>query len=158
MSDRQQKARDLFMSGYTCSQAVLLSFSDITGLEEATAGKMAGVFGGGMGGMRGTCGAVTGMFMVIGLLYGFAAPCDTQTKSLCYRRIRELAAAFEAAHGTLICRELLAGLPGKLSADPAKRDDAYYKARPCTLLVEDAVGMLEDYIAAHPVAERGETL
>jgi C_GCAxxG_C_C family probable redox protein len=151
MTARQQKAVDLFVKGYTCSQAVLLAFSDLTGLDETTAGKLSSVFGGGMGGMRSTCGAVTGMFMAAGLLYGFPIPCDNQEKTLCYSRIRTLASRFEEKHGTLVCKELLASLPGKLSENPSPRNQEYYKIRPCALLVEDAVGILEDYIKENAV-------
>ena len=151
MTQRQQKGCQLFVSGYTCSQAVLLSFSDITGLDEETAGKLSSVFGGGMGGLRNVCGAVTGMFMVVGLVYGFPAPCDNAEKTLAYGRVRELAQRFEQMHQTLVCKELLAGLPGKLSADPSVRDNEYYKTRPCAMLVADAVGILEQYIKENPV-------
>ncbi len=151
MTQRQQKGRQLFLEGYTCSQAVVLSFSDITGLDIVTAGKLSSVFGGGMGGLRNVCGAVTGMFMVAGLIYGFPTPCDNEAKTLAYRRIRHLAEAFETKHQTLVCKDLLAGLPGKLSADPAKRDNEYYKVRPCALLVEDAVGILEQYLQENSV-------
>lgn len=151
MTQRQQKGCELFVSGYTCSQAVLLSFSDVTGLDENTAGKLSSVFGGGMGGLRNVCGAVTGMFMVVGLVYGFPTPCDNAEKTAAYQRVRHLAQQFEAQHGTLICSELLAELSGKLSADPSVRDNEYYKTRPCAMLVADAVGILEQYIKENPV-------
>jgi C_GCAxxG_C_C family probable redox protein len=151
MTERQQKAVELFVNGYTCSQAVVLAFCDLTGLDEVTAGKLSSVFGGGMGGMRSTCGAVTGMFMVAGLLYGFPTPCDNAEKTHCYERIRILAKQFEEKHNTLVCKELLAALPGKLSENPSPRNEEYYKIRPCALLVEDAVGILENYINENAV-------
>ena len=151
MTERQQKAVELFVNGYTCSQAVVLAFCDLTGLDESIAGKLSSVFGGGMGGMRSTCGAVTGMFMVAGLLYGFPTPCDNAEKTRCYERIRILAKQFEEKHNTLVCKELLASLPGKLSENPSPRNQEYYKIRPCALLVEDAVGILENYINENAV-------
>ncbi len=146
MTQRQRKACELFVEGYTCSQSVVLAFSDVTGLDDHTAGKLSSLFGGGMGGLRSVCGAVTGMIMVLGTVYGFAAPCDHAQKTDAYRRVRELVEQFTRLHETVICKELLAGLSEKLSADPSVRDQEYYKIRPCAMLVADAVGMLEAYL------------
>lgn len=148
-----QKARELFLSGYTCCQAVLLAFEDVTGLPRQTAVKLASSFGGGMGGLRQVCGTVSAMFMIAGLVYGFDAPGDITVKTEHYRRIRDLADRFITRHNTLICKELLADLPGTLKADPSKRDAAYYKVRPCTLLVEDAANILADYLVENPVSD-----
>ena len=60
---RADIAKQNFLKGYTCAQAVLLAFSDITGADEETAMKISLPFGGGMGRMRLTCGAVSGMVM-----------------------------------------------------------------------------------------------
>ena len=65
--------------------------------------------------------------------------------------MREVAARFEQQHGTLICKELLADLPGKLSADPSVRDNEYYQVRPCAMLVADAIGIVEAYLTENPV-------
>lgn len=37
MGEYGKRAEQLFMEGYNCSQAVLLSYSDITGLDDKTA-------------------------------------------------------------------------------------------------------------------------
>ena len=69
-SPRAQKARALFEQGYNCAQAVFLAFCDETGFDEKTAARIASSFGGGMGRLREVCGAVSGMFLVLGTLYG----------------------------------------------------------------------------------------
>lgn len=143
MSSRTDKAKAYFLEGYTCSQAVLMAFADDLGLDQSVAAKISCGFGGGMGGMRNVCGAVTGMFMVANLKYGFAAPDSQEEKTNHYALIRKLAEEFEAKHQTLVCKELLAALPGKLSQNPSVRDDEYYIVRPCALYVEDAVKILE---------------
>ena len=66
---RGEIAKKNFLSGMNCCQAVLLAFSDLTGLDEATALKMAAPFGGGVGRMREVCGTVSGMCMVLGMLF-----------------------------------------------------------------------------------------
>ncbi len=151
MSNRTEKAKELFVAGYTCSQAVLMSFAKDIGLEESLAAKLSCGFGGGMGGLRSVCGAVTGMFMAANLLYGFETPDDPDHKNRHYAAIRELATAFSDEYDTLICKDLLGCLPGKLSENPSLRDDEYYKVRPCALYVEKAVAILEEYMANHPV-------
>ena len=61
-----EKARDLFRAGYNCAQSVVGAFHEEMGLSLEDAVRLASSFGGGMGGMRETCGAVTGMFLVAG--------------------------------------------------------------------------------------------
>ena len=73
-------AKQNFMNGYNCSQAVLLAFCEDFGLEKETALKISEPFGGGMGRMREVCGTVTGMFMVLGLAMGNSDAKDGSTK------------------------------------------------------------------------------
>ena len=55
-------AAELFVKGYNCAQAVVMAFSDLTGLSPEYSAKMVSSFGGGMGRMREVCGAVSAMF------------------------------------------------------------------------------------------------
>ena len=71
MNKREELARQAFKEGYNCSQAMVAAFSDLMGMDKKTALRLASSFGGGMGRMREVCGAVTGMFMVVGILYGY---------------------------------------------------------------------------------------
>ena len=146
--DHAAKARDLFAGGYNCAQAVVGAFADELGMTQRQAVRLASSFGGGMGGMRETCGAVTGMLMVAGLLFGYDSPKDDAGKKAHYAHVRALAEDFRAQHGTLVCRELLAALPGKLAQDPLPRTPEYYKVRPCIRFVETAAGILEQEMKA----------
>lgn len=144
--NHEEKARELFKQGYNCSQAVLLAFCDVTGLDEKTAVMLSSSFGGGMGRMREVCGAVSGMFMVAGLLYGYSEPSDQTGKTAHYKRIQALAEEFRKENGSIICRELL-GLPGGADSHvPELRTDAYYKKRPCADLVAMAARIMDAYI------------
>ena len=82
MSKHSDLARDLFLEGYNCSQAVVLAFSDETGLDKETSLRMASPFGLGISKLREVCGAVSGMFMVVGLLNGFTDPTDKEAENL----------------------------------------------------------------------------
>ena len=141
--DHAQKAQELFCAGYNCAQAVAGAFSEEMGLPQETVMKMASGFGGGMGGMRETCGAVTGMFMAIDMIFGHALPASNEEKTAHYARIRAAADAFREEEDTLICRDLLASLPGKLDKNPLPRTPEYYKARPCVRFVETAARIVE---------------
>ena len=66
MSLHEEKARNLFMEGYNCSQSVVLAFCDDMGVSREAALRMSSAFGAGIGGMREVCGTVSGMLMVIG--------------------------------------------------------------------------------------------
>lgn len=72
------KARELFNDGYNCSQAVLGAFAEDAGLDVKTALRLSAPFGGGMGRMREVCGGVSGMFMAIGLFFGYDEPDGAQ--------------------------------------------------------------------------------
>ena len=125
-----EKARDLFREGYNCAQSVVGAFHEEMGLSLSEATRLASSFGGGMGGLRETCGAVTGMFLVAGMLMGYDDPADYDGKKAHYARIRQLAEQFRQKHDTLVCRELLRSLPEKLQKDPQPRTEQYYKVRP----------------------------
>ena len=107
MNKREELARQAFKEGYNCSQAMVAAFSDLMEMDKKTALRLASSFGGGMGRMREVCGAVTGMFMVVGILYGYDDAKDYEGKKDTYALVQELANQFKAETGSIICRELL---------------------------------------------------
>ncbi len=96
-----------FKEGCACSQSILLPYAEAFGLESRQAMALSSTFGGGMGRLRRTCGALTGAFMVLGLKYGNVTPGDMEVKLRAYRKVRELCRAFEQEHGSSICKEIL---------------------------------------------------
>ena len=144
-------AKAYFEQGYNCAQAVFLAFSDLTGLDKSTALKLSSSFGGGMGRLREVCGAVSGMFMAAGLLYGTEEGASQEDKAEHYARIRDLAGRFKALHGSYICRELLEGVSTTPGGAPEARTEQYYKKRPCGQLCHDAAAILDQYIRENPL-------
>lgn len=144
---KKEKAMELFSQGYNCSQSVAGAFCQEIGMDFETVAKIASSFGGGMGRLREVCGAVSGMFIVTGLLYGYGSPEDYEAKKTLYTKVQSLAFKFKEQNGSYICRELL-GLDKKGSDSPVpeKRTEEYYKKRPCKLLVGDAAEILEQFI------------
>ncbi len=145
MSERVEKAKELFKSGYNCSQAVLGVFCEEFGLDMDTALKISSSFGGGMGRMREVCGTVSGMFMAVGLALASASDSAAE-KGEHYKRVQELARRFKEKNGSIICRELLQGVETSTAPTPSDRTETYYKKRPCVDLVGDAVEILEEYL------------
>ena len=146
--NRPEKAKELFKSGYNCAQAVVCAFADEFGLDEKTALALSSSFGGGMGRMRLTCGAVSGMFMLAGLKYGGYDLNDNAAKAQHYARIQELAGRFEEENGSINCATLLGLKSEKSEPTPEIRTDKYYKKRPCAELVKSAAEIFEGDVGA----------
>jgi C_GCAxxG_C_C family probable redox protein len=106
VKDHLEEANELFRSGFNCSQAVLAVFSEEYGITAATALRAASPFGRGMGGCGGTCGALTGAMMVIGLKYGTAGRAETENLKHVADKTRRLIEIFEEEHGTVSCNDL----------------------------------------------------
>ena len=148
--DHAYKAADLFLSGSNCAQAIVVAFCDVTGLEPSFAAKLSSSFGGGMGRLREVCGAVSGMLMVAGLLYGYDEPGQGDCrKKEHYQLVQALAGRFREEIGSIVCREILKNPPS--DPTPSPRPAEYYATRPCARMVMTAARILDDYIAGHPV-------
>jgi C_GCAxxG_C_C family probable redox protein len=140
---RSEHALEEFSSGLNCSQAVLAEYAEELGVDFEIAQRIACGFGGGMGRMGGTCGAVTGAFMVIGLKACAPDPRDAFAKARTYTLVQAFAEEFEARHQTLSCRELLeCDISTPEGFDEARRSGVL--AERCPAYVSDAVEILEE--------------
>lgn len=144
---RKEAAEDNFMQGYNCAQAVVLAFADILPVDADTLMRLSSSFGGGMGRLREVCGAVSGMFIVAGILRGYSGPETAAVKSGHYARIQKLAGEFEQKYGSIVCRELL-GLNVKHDTPEASpRTPDFYTSRPCLAIIGDAAAILEKLLS-----------
>lgn len=142
---KAEDARATFREGFNCTQAVLAAFSDDFGLDRVMAYKVAAGFGGGMGHMGKTCGAVTGAFMVIGLKYGMTVADGSQSHRAAFSKVREFAEKFTALHGSITCSKLL----GIDFSKPGEFREAMKNGIPqkiCPKLVEDSAEIVESLI------------
>ena len=144
-----ERAVELFVEGYNCAQAVAAAFGDLTGLDEKTAARMASCFGGGMGRMREVCGAVSGMLMVAGVLYGYDDPKATKEKRELYAQVQAMAGQFREELGSIVCRDLLKNPPS--DPNPTPRTEQFYKDRPCARMVATAARIMDEFIEEHPI-------
>jgi len=148
--DHAYKAGELFLSGSNCAQAVIVAFSDVTGMDEKTSARISSAFGGGMGRMREVCGAVSGMLMVLSLLYGYEEPGENDcNKKRLYKEVQDLAGKFREEVGSIVCREILKNPP--TDPNPTPRTAEFYQKRPCARMVMTAARLLDEYIVEHPI-------
>jgi len=143
--ESNEKALEIFKQGFSCSQAVLVAHSEKLGLDIETALKISDGFGGGMGRMGLTCGAVTGAFMVISLKHGRTKADDMNSKDMTNNRINEFVKKFEAKHDHLECKELLGCSIGtKEGYEYAKENNLFEKR--CNQYVKDAAEILDEIL------------
>lgn len=67
MKATKETAVEKFKKGYNCCQAVACAYCEELGVKEEDMFRITEGFGSGMGGLKDTCGAVTGMFLIISL-------------------------------------------------------------------------------------------
>ena len=126
METREHIASEKLQSGtHNCAQAIVSTYADIIGLDETTAKNVANAFGGGMGNMEGTCGALVGAGVVLGLA--------TKDKAASRKGMRQIMMKFQERNGTTQCKQLKGVGTGIV-------------LRECTGCVADAAEFLEDQL------------
>ena len=135
-----------FKKDLDCSQALLLTYGPEFGLDREIALRIADAFGGGMGRMGETCGAVTGAFMVVSLRYGRRVAEDTQARKKVHSIVGEFVRRFKSRNGSTVCRELLdcdISTPEGLKSIKAKN----LFLTKCPKYVRDAAEIVEELLA-----------
>lgn len=147
VDERVRRGMELFKLGYNCTQSVVAAFADVYGIDRDLALRFAASFGGGIGRMRLTCGAASGMFMLAGLENGSVKEHDKEGKGKNYELVQELARRFKAQTGSLTCAELLGLSPkAEISAVPEARTADYYRKRPCPEMIGLACRIYAEYL------------
>ncbi len=106
LKEVQDKAKFYFTPpGFNCAQSVVQSISEVVfDIDSPYVARIATLFGGGMGKQDLICGAVTGAYMALGLIYGTDKPGDNRSKA--YRLAGEFRQRFEKRFGSLYCTDL----------------------------------------------------
>jgi C_GCAxxG_C_C family probable redox protein len=134
----------IFGQGFSCSQSVLAAFAPDLGMERADALRVSAALGGGIGRSGGTCGAVTGALMALGLKYGMTEA-DPAAKERMYVLAQDFMGRFAAQHGTTTCRELMGCDPSTPEGRQAARErDTHHTV--CVKLVQDACDLLDEML------------
>ena len=126
METRQEIAAEMKRRGtHNCAQAVLCAYADQVGMDEQTAWNIAAPFGSGMGNMEGTCGAIVGAGIALGLA--------TRDRATARKGMQQIMNKFQQRNGATQCR-LLKGV------------DTGIVLRECTGCVRDAAEFLNEVI------------
>lgn len=141
-----EQAKELFLNGQNCAQAVLCAYCEELKLPTEQALAISACFGGGLGRQREVCGAVSAACMVLSLTCAPKDPKDQDAKAAFYARIQELCKRFKDDNGSIICRELLGFPSGPADPTPDPRTAHYYARRPCPDKVKSAADILENYL------------
>ena len=112
-------------NSHNCAQAVVCTYCDLVGLPEQTALDIAGAYGTGMGNMEGTCGALVGAGMIVGLA--------TRDRNLSRARMKQMMEKFQERNGATQCKLLKGVGTGK-------------PLRDCPDCVADASEFLEEIL------------
>lgn len=147
---RSEAAVEFFSKGYNCSQSVMAAFAEDFQLDVAFLLKSGAGFGGGMGGSRMTCGAVSAMVFFAGVAMGGYAPEDIQSKKRLYDKVKTLLQEFSAAFGGTECKTLLLQASCIPKPDPSVRNAEYYAKRPCAHFIAKAAELIQNHLLEHP--------
>jgi C_GCAxxG_C_C family probable redox protein len=138
LMNKTDKAVSLFRKGYSCSQAVLMACAG----QSESAARAAAAFGGGMGRLQKTCGAVTGAYLWFGMAYGAPDVPVEADKDRVYGKVREFNKIFTERNGTDQCSELLgADLNTREGKEQISRRGLSEKV--CEKCITDAIEIIE---------------
>lgn len=112
--DKKELAISYHDQKYNCCQAVVCSFANETGIDKETLFKAGEAFGLGMGGMEGTCGALSAGVMLAGFKNSDGNLSDPATKAATYKLSREMVKRFQEKTGSTVCKELKGIETGKV--------------------------------------------
>ena len=133
MNTRVEETIKRHDKGYNCAQAVACTYADLVGLDEETLFKLTEALGAGMGGMEGTCGAVSGACVLAGLVNSTGNLETPNSKGKTYKLSREIVNEFLDKNSSGVCKELKGVTTGKV-------------LRPCADCIKDAAKIAEEVL------------
>jgi C_GCAxxG_C_C family probable redox protein len=145
MKTKEEKALEYFKSGLNCAQSVFTSYAEEFNINPELASSISCGFGGGMGRLQETCGAVTGAFMVLGMHNCRKYTDIKERKEKTYSMVRDFSEKFISLNGTLKCRELInCDLQTKEGRQYARDNNVYEEI--CEKCVSDSLRIVNELI------------
>lgn len=130
---KKEYAISLHDKKYNCAQAVACAFAEEIGVDMQTLFQACEGFGLGMGGMNGTCGAISGAVMLAGFQNSDGNIDNPGTKASTYQLSKAILEKFEARNQSTRCRDL-------------KGVDTGNVLRSCPGCIEDAVEIVQEVL------------
>ena len=119
--------------GFNCAQAIACTYADLVGADEKTMFAATEGLGLGMGGMQGTCGALSGACVICSLANSCADLEAPTSKAATYKVSRELVRRFAEVSGATRCADLKGVETGQVLCS-------------CPQCIENAARILEDVV------------
>ena len=135
MESRISDCAALHNKGFNCAQAVACAYADLVDVDKQVLFAATEGLGLGMGGMEGTCGALSGACIICGLAKSGADLERPTTKKDTYKVSREIVARFSEASGATLCRDLKGAGTGEVLCS-------------CPKCIENAARILEEVVFA----------
>lgn len=133
METRKKLAVEAWKSGLNCAQAVLLTYSDLLGIDKEILFKISEGFGSGLSGLKRTCGALMAAVIIAGIVNSDGNYNHPTTKKQTYELGQSIIAQFEEKYKTSQCYDLKGFKDGKVIL-------------PCNLCIEEACSIVEEML------------
>ena len=143
--DLVEKTMELSSNGLNCSQAIIAAFGEQYGIDVEMAKKIGRPWGGGMGHLALTCGALTAAIVILGMAE--SGTDEMQARKDSFASVRELFHRFEAKHGATDCKDLL-GADMSTAAGKKKIGEEKLGPQFCPGFIRDTAEILDDIIKA----------
>lgn len=135
MKSRVEETLKKHDKGYNCAQAVACTYCDLVGVDEELMFKMTEALGAGMGGMQGTCGALSGACVLAGMKRSTGNLEKPDSKVASYQLSKEILRQFEEKVGSVTCKEIKGVGTGNV-------------LRSCNDCIKDAAALAEQILFA----------
>ena len=145
MTAISEKAIQNFQGGLNCAQAIVAAYADTLKIDHQLALSMSCAFGGGMGRLQETCGAVTGSYMVLGVYNGQKYFDNKERKERTYALVQEFSRRFKEKHGSTDCIDLLGCDLNTAEGQQAVRDKDLHRVV-CDTCIVNAVNIVNELL------------
>ena len=119
--------------GFNCAQSVACTYCDQVGVDEEMMFRVTEAFGAGMGGMEGTCGAVSGACVLAGMKASTGNLEKPNSKAVSHQLAKEILKRFKEQNGSVVCKEIKGVGTGKV-------------LRSCNDCIKDAAAIAEQVL------------
>ncbi|MBR5267692.1 MAG: C_GCAxxG_C_C family protein [Lachnospiraceae bacterium] len=119
--------------GFNCAQSVACTYCDLVGVDEEMMFRVTEAFGAGMGGMEGTCGAVSGACVLAGMKASTGNLEKPNSKAVSHQLAKEILKRFKEQNGSVVCKEIKGVGTGKV-------------LRSCNDCIKDAAAIAEQVL------------